>query len=251
MSLTRGTRRLPLVPPQHQLSGAAPLAFERACHLTQQHSPDHRGLCSIAHAIAWRSVLRCVAPGARQAAKEASRVFWEWVSGATAIEQGRARSQLFAATEAAEQGSINAIVASIAKEQGQETTPLDIHAHGVVLRYVGLAAYYAHASLVAVLDGTEEPKALTAAISAAAAALAYQSAGLRVARSPSLRARAWEQAGFEVKRRGSAKVHSQDSLALQIFHEYLGAHWKDASDAERSYSIDFISWAMPKHLASS
>jgi hypothetical protein len=37
-------------------------------------------------------------------------------------------------------------------------------------------------------------------------------------------------------------------MAVQLFHEYIGAIWKDLSDAQRLYHEDFVTWALAPTL---
>jgi hypothetical protein len=127
-----------------------------------------------------------------------------------------------------------------------ERTPsaIDAHADGVVVRYAGLGTYYAAGAALFVLDAIATPSHAVGVGQQAAGALAYHKTGLGPARSGELRARAWEQAGWELERPGSADGHGQGALAVQLFHEFLGAAWKDSSDAGRVYFGELTEWAL-------
>ncbi len=45
--------------------------------------------------------------------------------------------------------------------------------------------------------------------------------------------------------------HGAGALAVQLFHEFLGAAWKDVSDAQRLQYFELIDWAMPSELKAS
>jgi hypothetical protein len=76
------------------------------------------------------------------------------------------------------------------------------------------------------------------------ASRAYQATALGAARHGEFRARAWEQAEWEAAREGALADHGVEGLALQVFHEYLGARWKSYADAERAAGYAFIEWAL-------
>ena len=71
--------------------------------------------------------------------------------------------------------------------------------------------------------------------------------GLGHARAADLRQRALEQAEWEHERTGSGE-HGHGQLAIQLWHEFLGAAWKDVSDAQRLQYFDLIEWALPPAL---
>ena len=115
----------------------------------------------------------------------------------------------------------------------------------MVLRYARLGAYYAASTVVLTLDAIERPRELIRVPSQSAGAFAYRTTALGPARSRDLRNKAREQAEWEAERDDS---HDQSSMAVQLFHEYVGAVWKDLSDAQRLYHEDFVTWALASTL---
>jgi hypothetical protein len=242
-------RRLHIVLPSDQLTGEAPPAFERACRSCSIGDDTHRGLLHLTSHIAQRTLAICVPPTARAPVRDALGHVEQWLAGQgseAAIRKGR--SDLYAATAFVEQKTLDAVGAALASAEVTRHTAIDAHADGVILRYVGLGAYYAASVAVLVMDGVSEPSALAGTLRQAAGAVAYQSAGLGPARSQEVRSRACQQADWEHERPGAPRGHVREALAIQLLHEYLGAYWKDQSDAHRVLLGELVHWALPASL---
>ena len=195
-------------------------------------------------ALAQHGVSSSIPPGAAEPIRAALEVALGWVRGE--IDEHRvqkARSDAFAAVAAIETRTAAAVTASLGRFE-RRASAIDVHADTVVVRYAALGAYYACGAALFVLDAVGTPSHAVGVLQQAAGALAYHRTGLGPARSSELRERAWEQAGWEVDRPGAAEGHGQGELAVQLFHEFLGAAWKDSSDANRVYFGEFIEWAL-------
>ncbi len=247
MTVSRSLRSLPIVLPTDQLEGQAPVAFERAARQARAGDATHLGLTAIACTIARFTLAGAAPPGARKPVLDALVTLDEWLRG-TGSEHAvkKARSDAFAAAPWVEERTLDAVRASLGTQK--QHTAIDAHADAVVLRYVGLGAYYAVSACVLALDTASDPAAAIGVPRQAAGALAYQQSGLGLGRSQTVRARALEQASWEAERPGAPAGHGEEALAIQLFHEFLGAHWKDHSDAQRAYFADFITWALPARL---
>lgn len=235
---------LPIVHPGDELSGVAPKVLERACGRCKSGDRTHRGVIVTVETMARHALAACAPPGAAQPIAGALDVARGWTEGR--VDDGavrKARSEAFAALTFVERRTVDAVRASLAQRE-RKPSPLDAHADEVVVRYVGLGAYYATGAALFVLDAISAPSHAAVVGQQAAGALAYHRTGLGSARSSELRARAWEQAIWEQERAGAPQGHGQGELAVQLFHEFLGAAWKDASDAQRLYFAEFIEWAL-------
>jgi hypothetical protein len=198
-----------------------------------------------AEAMARQALATCAPPGAGQPVLSALDLALGWVGGNVddAVVR-RARSEAFAALAMVEKRTVDAVRASLTRLERKTTCPIDAHADAVVVRWAGLGAYYATGAALFVLDAVSTPSHALGVVPHAAGAIAYHRGGLGPARSSELRARAWEQAGWEAERAGAPAGHGQGELAVQLFHEFLGSAWKDASDARRAQLGDFIEWAL-------
>jgi hypothetical protein len=243
-------RRLPLVAPSMELRGVAPLAFERAAARAEVGTETHRGLLRLGAALARFTLGSCAPPRATAASLEALRACEAWALDD--VDDGtvkKARSDAFAALVGLERLTVDAVRS--AKLDATRTTPLDPHADAVVLRYAALAAHFAGSTVVLCLDAVTLPREIAAVPQQAAGAFAYRNVGLGPARAPELRSLALEQARWESEREGAPADHGPDALALQIFHEFLGAAWQNQSDAMRAHFFDFVDWALPDELRAS
>lgn len=244
-------RALPLVAASDELTGALPAAFERAIGRAAPGDSVHRGLVHVAANISLNAILSATPPSAHSPVREALAVLDDWQSGAVDSSQvARARAQLFEALLPIEKLTRSALRASFERlaESARPKTPVDAHADAAAIRFAVLGAHYAVSTLLLTLDGVTRPRDLVAVPAQAAGALAYHFVGLGPARSPSLRAKAWEQAAWEADRPGCPEEQSSNTLALQVFHEYLGATWKDVSDAQRLEFFELVEWALPASL---
>ncbi len=244
MSATRRRPSLRLVPATEELRGVAPRRLERAARTCSPGDAAHRGLVYVTATLARRGLAICSPPGARAPVSAALDMAEGWAGG-RASEQAvaKARSDAFNAAAAVERRTIDAVRAA-GLSQDKKKTLLDAHAESVVVRYVGLSTNYATGAALLVLDGVADPAELALVAQQVAGAVAYQSAGLGPARSADMRASACEQAEWEAERQGAPEGHGVGALAIQLFHEYLGAYWKDQSDAQRAYFGEFIEWAL-------
>jgi hypothetical protein len=236
---------LPIVYPGDELRGAAPAVLERASRRCKSGDATHRGIVVSAQAIARRALALCAPPGAGQPILSALDLTLDWAAeraGEAAVR--KARSDAFAALGSVEKRTVDAVRASIDQLQRKQSCPIDAHADQVVVRWAGLGAYYATGAALFVLDSVSTPSHALGVGQQAAGAVAYHKTGLGPARSSELRGRAWEQAGWEAERAGAPEGHGQGELAVQLFHEYLGAAWKDASDAQRLQFDELLEWAL-------
>lgn len=245
-------RALPLVASGEELDGVAPVAFERAARRATPGDSVHRGLVRVALTIAAHAVQRCVAPGGRGPLHAALQVAEQWADGAASeAAVKKARSEAFAASVAAERLTVSAIAELLGAAATKRHTAIDVHADSTVTRHVGLGAYYATSAVLCALDGVSEPKTLCHALPQAAGAIAYHLTALGPARSQELRSRALEQASWEAERPFAPAHHPAEAIALQLFHEYLGAGWKDRSDGLRLGFAELAEWALPPQLRAS
>ncbi len=238
-------RRLRLVTPEEELSGVAPVPLERAAKACSVGDAQHRGLIFTSAALSRYGIQRCTPPGAREPALVALECAEAWARDQAALRAvKKTRAESFSAAGAVEQRTIEAVRASLTQLERAPKTELDTHADRTVLRYAGLAASYSHTAVLLVLDGIEAPEKLSLVPQQVAGAIAYQLTGLGAARSPQFRARALDQAQWEHERAQSRDVHELHSLALQVFHEFLGSRWKAQQDEERLYCEAFALWAL-------
>ncbi len=236
---------LPLVYGGDELTGAAPAELERAARGCRSGDRTHKGLVFLCNALAHYGLRSCVPPSARGLAAATLDTAEGWALGRIdpSVAQ-KARSEAFAAVIAIEKKTIDAVRASRRRIDGKAHTELDPHADAVVLRYAGLAANHATFAALLTADGIEEPAKLADVPRQVAGAMAYLDAGLGPARSADLRAKAWGQAEWEAQRQGAPDGHPVGALAVQIFHEYLGAYWKDRSDGQRLQLGELAVWAL-------
>jgi len=247
-------RALPLLMPSDELRGVAPPAFERAAARAKPGDERHRGLVRTVSAVALDAVAACTPPSARGPALDALGAAERWCAGQLDPQSvRRARNDLFTALISVERTTSDTLRSSLAAARvpGAKSTPIDAHADEVVCRYAALGAHFAQSSVILVLDGVGDTRELAAVPRQAAGALAYRGVGLGIARSAELRQKACDEAEWELDRPGAPSGHGLGALAVQVFHEYLGASWKDLSDAQRAYYFDFVEWALPSELRAS
>jgi hypothetical protein len=243
-------RALPLVTPATELRGVAPPALERAFARAAPGDPVHRGLVRVSTCIARHALATAAPPSACVASLAALATAEAWADGACdAARVKKARSEAWSALIGLEKATRDAIARALVALEPKATTPIDEHADRAVLRWARLGAHYAGSSAVLCLDGVETPRTLASVPQQAAGAVAYAKVGMGPARGADLRQRACEQAEWENERGETS--HAATALAIQLFHEFLGASWKDLSDAYRAHYFDFVEWALPRPLASS
>lgn len=238
----RPLRSLPLVAPSEELSGLAPAILERTAGRCRPGDATHRGLIHLAITLARHASSQCLPPSARRTGEEALAAAESWTTTAELTSVKKHRSLAFEAIGAVERQTGEAVKTAL---ESAPITAFDAHADRVVLRYARLGAYYAASTVVLTLDAIERPREMIRIPSQAAGALAYRTTALGRARSRDLRDKAREQAEWEAERDDS---HDASSMAVQLFHEYIGAVWKDLSDAQRLYHEDFVTWALASTL---
>jgi len=189
--------------------------------------------------------MACVAPTARAELCAGLATAESWARRQASDGDVRAaRARCFAAAPLVERTTIEAVEKAAPYLGPQRKTRLDAHAESVVRRHVALSAHYACSAVVLTLDGIERPAQHALVPNQVCGAHAYRASGLGAARHGEFRANAWEQAEWELAREGAVADHSVDALALQIFHEYLGARWKSQADRETVTQNEFIHWAL-------
>lgn len=247
-------RALPLVLPGDQLTGAAPAAFERALGQVAPGDGAHRGLLHLCSTLCLHAVSLCAPPSAARPVRHALDVLDGFVSGRLGAESvAKARAELFSSLAPLERATADAVRGALSREvrPPKATTPLDPHADTVVIRWATLGAHYAASAAVITLDAAAAPRDAVRVPAQAAGAVAYRFVGLGHARAADLRQRALEQAEWEHQRVSSGADHGQSALAVQLWHEFLGAAWKDVSDAQRLQYFELIEWALPAELRAS
>lgn len=247
-----GLASLRVVSPEEQLTGVAPVAFERATGTCSAGDATHRGLIYVCANMARYALDACVPPDARVALVAGLSAAEAWAQGrADASVVRKARNEAFNGIVGAERKTSETIRALLARHEPNPHTQLDPHADQVVLRYAGLAANYACGAAVMTLDGIEQPRLLSAVSQQVAGALAYVATGLGPARSGNLRASAWKQAEWEATRVAAGGAHDERALAVQVFHEFVGSLWKEQSDGHRIRLGEFSEWAIGPGLSAS
>ncbi len=225
-------------------------SLERAAKLARVGDPDHRGLVYLGVTLARFAVRACSPPGSHAPILAGLDVAEAWAAGAAEPSRvARARSEAFSAVIAVERKTVDAVRAASAHLPHGKHTLIDEHADLVVLRYAALAASYASGAALLVLDAVADPAQVIPIPQQVAGALAYQRVGLGAARSQDLRAAACEQAEWESERQGAPPGHGVGGIAIQLFHEFLGARWKDHSDAERTRMDELCAWALGNRAA--
>lgn len=220
-------------------------ALERAARTCGAGDATHRGLVHLAAELARHAVRACTPPSAHADLWAPLAVSEEWAAGrADELAVRKARSDAFAATVAVERRTVEAVRSMLAGAVRKKVTLLDEHADKVVVRHAGLAAAHACGAALLALDAVSSPADAALAPQQVAGALAYRSTALGIARSPQLRERACELAEWETGRQGTPPDHGAGALAIQLFHEFLGARWKDVSDGERLALLELAGWAL-------
>jgi hypothetical protein len=231
--------RLPLVLPQHELSGMRSSDFERAVKSCRVGDAVHHALLFAGETIATRALHACLPPSERNALAGELAAARSWAIGKSALgDVRRARSRVFDRARDAELGTLAALASALDGVQGD---PLDRQGAITARRYVGRGVHHAIGSLLFVLDAVTEPRSLLPIAEETAGAMAFTRIALGPARSAELRAAAREQAEWEAQRL-AGNVQPEVALSLQLYHEYLGALWKDHADAQRAYIDGFLEW---------
>lgn len=241
---------LRLLQPGDELSGVASPALERAARTCALGDATHRGVVHLASELARHALRACAPPSAHADMLAPLAVAEEWLAGrADEHAVRRARSEAFAAALGVERRTVEAVRGLVAATVRAKVTPLDDHADRVVVRHAGLAAAHACGAALLALDAVSTPAEAMLGPQQVAGALAYRSTALGIARSPQLRERACELAEWELGRQGTSPEHGTGALAIQLFHEFLGARWKDVSDGERLALLELADWALGGRIA--
>ncbi|HMJ10679.1 MAG TPA: hypothetical protein VK524_04685 [Polyangiaceae bacterium] len=236
---------LKIVDPTAELLGVAPVVMERTAKLASVGDRSHRALIHVCTTLARYGVRACCPPGTLDPAFAALDTAESWTRDkADALAVRKARSDAFNAVIAAERRATDALRASLTVLPRKKKTQIDSHADATVVRYAGLAANFAYGAALLTCDAVDDPAKAALVPQQIAGALAYQAAGLGPARSSESRAGACEQAEWESEREGAPEGHSAGALAVMLFHEFLGAYWRQHSDAQRAYFDEFIVWAL-------
>jgi hypothetical protein len=200
-------------------------------------------------ALAEHAIRECLPPNERRPYLEASRTAWLWAQDAAPFRAVRdARTRCFETapeTESRTQGIVAAALDHFDSVQPRPATELATHARSVTFRYTGLAVHHAIGAVLLSLDACKEPRLALGVSGEVAGAIGYQKVALGPCRSPELQVAALTQARWEAQRVLGSAEHSESGLAVQLFHEYLGVHWKNHTDAQRLRLEDFVGWAFP------
>ncbi len=236
--------RLTLVSAGEALTGVAPVAFERTGKLCRMGDAMHRGLLTTTTTIVRYGLRRLVAPSARARLLSALELCLSSEFDKPGLRTiASERDALYATMKQVEEATLSAVRLSIEGAPRLQRGALPTHAESVVFRYLRLSARQASEAVLMTLDGVSQPELLAHVVQHVAGACAYQATALGAARQPDLLERAQAQARFECDELAGAE-HSEEVLALQVFHEYLGVRWKVLHDAERAYLDEFIRWAL-------
>lgn len=244
-------RRLPLVAPEAQLSGQFPRGFERAAKGCKAGTSTHHAVLFAALTLAERGIRECLPPKERAPYLAACKTAWEWAQGSTLYSAVRdVRAYCFEHAKESEKQTLTVLTAALEHFDQRDPQPrseLGLHARSVTFRYAGLAVHHAIGAVLLALDACKEPRDALLLCGEVAGAIAYQKVALGPCRSAELQRSALTQAQWEAQRvQGSSQAHSENALAVQLFHEYLGVHWKNYTDAQRLYLEDFLGWAFPE-----
>lgn len=231
--------RLPLVLPEHELSGTRPVTFERAVRACRVGDPTHHALLFAGEAIATRALDVCLPPSARAPMRERLLAARRFTTGEYKLaEVRRARAATWSEVAEAERATLAAVTGATEATEGD---PLAQQGALTVRRYVARGVHHAVGCVLFVLDAVTEPKVLLPIADEAAGAMAFVRVALGPARSSELSAAARECATWEEQRLAS-NTQPAVALSLQLYHEYLGALWKDHADAQRAYFEEFLEW---------
>lgn len=230
-----------MVLPGQELSKTRPVGFERAVKTCRTGDLVHLALLDVASRIARRALTESLPPTARAQFERHLETCRDW-DGSRLNEVKQARAQAFDGAGDAERTTLAALtqVAEVASDD-----PLDRQAALTLRRYAARGVHHAVACVLQTLDAVLTPVALLPVAEEAAGAIAFTRVALGPTRSSDLRAAARAQADWEVRRLESNEQPAV-AIALQLFHEYLGAQWKDHADAQRAQFDDFLVWAFPR-----
>lgn len=239
-------RKLPLVDPQSELTGKFPRGFEKAVRASRVGDAEHRAVVRACVTLSRESARRCLPPSVATEPAAALSAIFAWAQGdATSLgnvrhERNRLYERLSMSIEGTERALANAL------SPVPDTAPyFTHHVRRTMQRYVGLSVHYSLATTTETCDTVTDPLRALEVAKAFAAAMAYRNTGLGPCRDANLHQAATEQAAWENETLPSSAAQTSDALRLQLFHEYLGVHWKNAVDAHRLYAEQFLQWAFP------
>ncbi len=225
--------------------GAAPPALERAARTCTVGDAMHRGLVVFAAQVARNVLAACAPPGSVATVFAALDIADRWATGTAPSDAvSKARSDAFTAASEVEQRTSDSVEHALAALPRKRATKLDAHADHVAVRHARLGATYACGTALLALDTVASAAQGALVVQQAAGALAYRATGLGAARSSELRDSAWSAAEWEAERLGRPGADTVRTLAIQLFHEYLGGRWKDHSDAHRIRFSEVAAWAL-------
>jgi hypothetical protein len=183
-------------------------------------------------------------PSVAAIARERLATVASWAHGTSTLRQVQAaRSEIFEALPDFQQRTLTAIRAA---DAGSAEAPsvLDEHADRVVQRYVSLSVQHAVTALLLCCDAVVDPLKLLEVPGEVSAGMAYRNVGLGPAKDSALRHHALHTASWETRQIVGSAAHGEAALTLQLFHEYMGVHWKNHVDAQRLYLEQFLQWAV-------
>ncbi|HEX2732828.1 MAG TPA: hypothetical protein VHM70_14565 [Polyangiaceae bacterium] len=237
-------KKLRLVEPRHELKGNAPRGFERLVRACTAADGGHKAALFAATTLTRRALQQCLPPSLAGAYLSELETVVQWArSGGNLKAVNAARSRTFESLPEAQAKTLTALGRLLALEGAQRATPLDEHADRVMHRYVARSVYHAVACVLLCCDGVLDPRKLVDVPGDVAGSIAYRNVALGPARSDTLRQRAIDSAAWESAELAMGEGHEQSALTLQLFHEYLGVHWKNHVDAQRVYLEQFLDWA--------
>lgn len=191
--------------------------------------------------VARRALSECLPPSAREPFERDLDASRDWdASRLSVVKDARARA--FDGVGEAERATLVALTRAVQPMAGD---PLDEQAALTLRRYAARGVHHAVACVLQTLDAVLTPVALLTVADEAAGAIAFTRVALGPVRSAELREAARAQADWEARRLASNEQPAV-AIALQLFHEYLGAQWKDHADAQRACFDDFLAWAFPR-----
>lgn len=227
-------RRLPVLQLEDRLSGKASPALETRLRALEPGALATTKALLVACEVATETVRSCVAPSVHDTLVELLESVADLARRrSSARVPPSLRSQLATIDDAARRATVEAVRKARGRSPAPDTvTLLDPHADSVVLRHVALAATHACTSVQIVVDAVEAPRALVGLPLQAAGAVAYRNCALGLARDAKFRRLVCEHAELEQEQAPIAEL-STGAVAIQLFHEYVGARWKDHCDAQR------------------
>jgi len=235
-------RSLPIVLATNEIDWAHSRALQRLAKRCRVADPDHRGLIQLAATLAHYAVDSCLPPGGRALPHESLLEIKRWSASPFALNARALRAKLLAATQEMEQATATAISHMLASAPREPEASLAHHAERVLIRHARRATHYAVGAVVLTLDTLAEPRQALLVPDQVAGALAYRATAFAGARNETLQREAQTTAS-ELCEAGDDS-HEPRALALQLFHEFLGARWQQQRDAHFTELCGFVDWAL-------